>query len=228
MKRTTLASGVLMMSLALTLAACSSVPFERTPLVATAPATAGELVGGHWLAAPGVYRCRQTALFELRGSRLPLEGFMELDTGSHTARLVALDGMGLKLLDLTVTSDGYRQHHLLPALGDYPGLAEAVALSVRRIFLAPRPGPGDTLETGRREYRLLQEEGGENRRFVFGGAGPYLIETTGAGESGRWRVRYYQYRPGPGHPIPEGAVLEDRRAGFRLTLWLEDVRKIDG
>lgn len=215
---------LVILCLALLLGGCASIPFEKPLLSPTRALTMAELAAADWRAAPGVWRIRQSGLFELRGRRLPMEGFLELDNDGRRVRLVALEGLGLKLFDLTVTVDGVEVHHLLPDLAKEPRLAEAVAASVRRIFLTPRPDAGDRLEIRERDYRLTQP-GGERVEFLFGGEPPLLLETRVRGAAGDWRVGYYQYREAAGVPIPEGILLQDRRAGYRLTLWLESVKR---
>lgn len=212
--------------LALLFGGCASVPFNAPKLPPTRVLTTAELLAADWLAAPGRWRIRQSGLFELRGLRLPMEGFLELDNDGRRVRLIALEGLGLKLFDLTVTVDGAEIHHLLPDLAKDPRLAEAVATSVRRIFLAPRPGADDRLEIRKRDYRLTRP-GEERVEFLFGGEPPLLLETRVRGAGGDWRVGYYQYREASGLPIPEGILLQDRRAGYRLTLWLESVKRVE-
>ncbi|MDX9710781.1 MAG: hypothetical protein RBT64_14650, partial [Trichloromonas sp.] len=138
-----LRQGIVGLCLALLLGGCATVPFDGPRLAPTRILTTTELLAADWRAAPGRWRIRQLGLFELRGLRLPMEGFLELDNDERRVRLVALEGLGLKLFDLTVTVDGVEVHHLLPDLAKDPRLAEAIATSVRRIFLAPRPGSGD-------------------------------------------------------------------------------------
>ena len=217
---------ILGLCLALLLGGCASLPFEQPLLPPTRVLTAAELPAADWRAVPGGWRIRQSGLFELRGLRLPMEGFLELDNAGRRVRLVALEGLGLKIFDLTVTVDGVEIHHLLPDLAKDPRLAEAVAASVRRIFLAPRPDAGDRLEIRKRDYRLTRPDG-ERVEFLFGGEPPLLLETRVRGAAGDWRVGYYQYREAAGVPIPEGILLQDRRAGYRLTLWLESVKRVE-
>ncbi|MDY0268433.1 hypothetical protein [Trichloromonas sp.] len=221
-----LRQGMVGLCLVLLLGGCASVPFEKPRLVPTRILTAAELLAADWRAAPGLWRIRQSGLFELRGRRLPMEGFLELDNDGRRVRLVALEGLGLKLFDLTVNVDGVEVHHLLPDLAKEPRLAESVAASVRRIFLAPRPDAGDRLEIRKRDYRLTRP-GDDGIEFLFGGEPPLLLETRVRGEAGDWRVGYYEYREAAGVSIPAGILLQDRRAGYRLTLWLESVKHVE-
>jgi hypothetical protein len=212
--------------LAVLLGGCASIPFETPHLGPTRQLTTVDLLGPFWLGHTAVYRIRQSGLFQLRGMKLPIEGFMELDANRRKARLVALEGMGLKLFDLTVTADTVEVNYLMPDLQKHPGLAEAVADSVRRIFFQPQPSLADRLEIGSRDYRL-QRAGADDLSFVFGGEPPLLLEKRSVGLSGDWWVGYYQYRQLVGRQIPEGIFLQDRWAGYTLTLWLESVKCLE-
>ncbi len=174
--------GALLLAAAL-LCGCTPLPFAVTEPVPTRPGvSAAELAARTWTGQPATLRIRQTVLFEFRGRKLPLVGFMVLDSSTLTARLVALNDLGVKFFDLTVNSQGVEEHFVLPELARFPGFAEAVATSVRRIFLTPRPAGEDALEVDALEYRLRRREAGGTLTFVFGGIGPQWLETRAAGE----------------------------------------------
>ena len=220
MKRITL---LLSGALLLLLAGCAGVPFEATELVPTVPRSAAQLADGLWSRQRGPLVVRHSALFELRGMRVPVEAMLSLDTRAGEARLVGMNEMGVKLYDITVLPDGSRANFVMPELARYPGFAEAVALSVRRIFLAPAPRAADQLEVARRSYQTSREEGGATIRFTFGGAEAQLLEKSCRGADQSWRVGYYRYQRRDGLLFPGGIVLDDDRAGYRLTLWIDSV-----
>jgi hypothetical protein len=214
--------------LLLLVSACAPVPFPRTALTPTVPGTAAALTDGLWSAGSDSLLIRQSALFELQGLRVPIAGVMKLDLAAREARLVGMNDMGVKLYDLSIAATASQTHFLLPDLAAYPGFSEAVALSVRRIFLAPAPSADDTLERTPRRYLLTRKcDDGGTLRFTFGGADAQLLEKSCRGPAASWRVRYYQYQPQLGRLFPAGIVLDDERAGYRLTLWIESVEKID-
>jgi hypothetical protein len=207
---------------------CATLPFERTELTPVPPSSAAALTGGLWSSSGLKLLVRQSALFELQGMRVPMVGVMQLDLGRKRARLVGMNDMGVKLYDISVAADSHQAHFVLPELARYPGFAEAVAASVRRIFLAPNPAADDLLQTAASSYLLSRDNGACGKlRFTLGGAGNRLLETSCRGPLESWRVRYYRYRESPGIFFPGGIVLEDDRAGYRLTLWIESVGEID-
>lgn len=207
---------------------CAGVPFARTELTPTLPLSAAQLSGGIWSAGSGSLLIRQSALFELAGMRVPIAGVMKLDLAGKSARLVGMNDMGVKLYDISVDAASSQAHFVIPELARYPGFAEAVAASVRRIFLAPHPSPDDALERTSERYLLTRESGaGGALRFSFGGADAQLLETSCRGPAESWRVRYYQYQRRQGRLFPGGIVLDDDRANYRLTLWIESVEKTD-
>lgn len=205
-----------------------ALPFALTELAPALPSTAAALTGGLWSAGREILMVRQSALFELQGMRVPIAGIMKLDLGARRARLVGMNDMGVKLYDISVDAVSSRTHFVVPELARYPGFAEAVAASVRRIFLAPAPAADDLLRLAPDSYLLSREDAaGGKLLFTLGGAQRQLLETSFRGRAESWRVRYYQYRTGQGGIFPGGIVLDDRQAGYRLTLWIESVEKID-
>ena len=209
------------------LSACSTVPFAPTELTPVPSKTAAELSGSVWSSGSGSLLIRQSALFELKSLRFPMTGIMKLDRSAGSARLVGMNDMGVKFYDITVDRKTSRTNFVVPELAKYPAFAEAVAVSVRRIFLDPVPSPDDPLKLTRTSYQLTRKSGDATVSFLFGGAQARLLEKSCRGSSCSWRVRYYQYREEHDLPYPGGIVLEDDRAGYRLTLWIESVEKTD-
>lgn len=208
-------------------AGCAGAPSRRLPAPGPGATAPPGLVAGVWTRGPGVYRLRQSVLFEYGSVEMPMMGFMELDTGRKRARLVAMDDLGVKLFDLTVSRDSVAENFLLPKLAR-PGLAQAVGESVRRIFLSFEPEEGDAFWREPDAYWLGREEGGGELRFRFDPGSGALVEKTASGEAGEWSVRYADYREVGGSSLPGTVVLEDRTAGYQLSLWLEGGKRVDG
>lgn len=219
---------LLLTALMLLTTACTTVPFVPTELVRTTPRSAAELSGGLWNSGRESLMIRQSALFEFEGARLPITGIMKLDLAAKGARLVGMNDMGVKLYDISVDTTSSQAHFIIPDLASYPGFSEAVAVSVRRIFLAPEPAPDDTVERTATSYLLTRKrDDGVTIRFTLGGADAQILEKSWRGPDESWRVRYYQYQRRQGQFFPGGILLEDDLAGYRLTLWTESVDKID-
>lgn len=214
--------------LLLLLTACATVPFKNTELIPTTPRSSSELSSALWNSGTAKLLIRQSALFELEGMKIPITGVMKLDLKAKVARLVGMNDMGVKLYDISVDRSSSRANFIIPNLASYPGFAEAVALSVRRIFLAPEPAPSDILVRTSKSYLLTRENGTKGTiNFTLGGAEAQLLEKTFRGAEESWRVRYYQYQQNQGQFFPGGIVLDDDLARYRLTLWIESVEKTD-
>lgn len=213
----------------LSLGGCAKlVPFELPAPALTSPrVTATELASGIWTEPPGVYRMRQSVLFEFGGMRVPMTGMLQLDTRSRQVRLVAMNDMGVKLFDLSVSEQDSQEHYVFPELAKYPGFSEAVASSVRRIFLKPRVSGTEVFKRTEQIYGLERPYEQGRLYFSFGGPDARLLETNVDAEAENWKARYFEYRRSKEVNYPHGIVLDDRRAGYRLTLWLENVRKVD-
>jgi hypothetical protein len=213
--------------LLLVLTGCSEVPFRPTQLVPVTPRTQSELSGGMWSSGKGPLLVRQSALFELRGMQVPLAGIMKLDTAAGSARLVGMNDMGVKLYDISVDRSTSHANFVVPDLARYPGFADAVAASVRRIFLEPVPSGDDALTLKGKSYLLTRVSPEGKVSFSFGGADAQLLEKAFEGKNQSWSVGYYQYQRSGDLLFPGGIVLTDQRAGYRLTLWIESVEKTD-
>ncbi len=206
----------------------SKVPFQGTELIPVSPMTTAALVGHLWSSGSGRYLIRQSALFEFQGSSIPIEGMMRLDLDKKQGRLVAMNEMGVKLFDLVVDPATSESLFVIPELMRYPGFTEAVAISVRRIFLSPGPSPDDTLVLADKSYLLTRTQDNRTLRFVLGGRDVQMIEKSSVSSDEAWRVRYFEFQQDQQLPfLPRGIVLDDERAGYRLTLWLESVEKTD-
>ena len=208
-------------------AGCGAVPFRSTEPVSTRPATAASLTRNLWTAGKGFFLVRQSVLIEYGGARVAVSGVMRLDTGKKTARLVGMDEMGVKWFDLSIDRETTRTNFLLPALDRYPRLAGPVGDSVRWIFLDPEPGETDRLRIDPYGYVLEGNRDGNAVRFILGGEDAQLLEKRCRGPGKRWRIRYYEHRRWQGMTVPGGIVLEDRRGGYRLTLWMEIPERVD-
>jgi hypothetical protein len=139
-----------------------------------------------------------------------------------------MNDMGVKLYDISVDASSSQAHFVIPDLASYPGFTEAVAVSVRRIFLSPEPATDDILVRTPTSYMLSRKNSADDTiSFTLGGADAQLLEKTYQGTAESWRVRYYQYQHQLGRLFPGGIVLDDDRAGYRLTLWIESVEKAD-
>ena len=218
---------LLLAAILLMTTACTTVPFATTELVQTTPLTAAELSGALWNSGAGSLMVRQSALFEFEGARIPITGVMKLDLAGKGARLVGMNDMGVKLYDLSIDVISSQAHFIIPDLAKYPGFSEAVADSVRRIFLSPEPAPDDTVKRTSTNYLLTRKTAdGGVIRFALGGADAQLLEKSYQGPAQSWRVRYYQFQRHQWQLFPGGILLEDGRAGYRLTLWTESVDKI--
>lgn len=203
---------------------CATYPFERHQPQPLPVLTAQQLVDNWWLAPGHRYLCRHSGLLEVFMRKVPLEGVVKIDTTEQTARLVAMDTMGVKLFDLFVTKHSHQLNYLLPMLEEHPQLPKMVAQSLRAIFLHPNPSPQDRLI--RRERRsVLVSADVDGSSFEFIGMPVRLNRKVVDSTANSWNVEYNQYRDQNGLWAPTGIVLTDV-SGFRLTLWIQEIREL--
>lgn len=226
MRNKTLSSAAL--CLLLLLAACAKpIPFSAVERVALEPGLTAEALSEKvWTRRQGVYHLRQSVLFDFRSARIPMSGMMRLDLSRGSARLVAMNDIGVKFFDLEINENGEQEHYVLPDLKKIPRFSEAVAAAVRRVFLKPVPRTSDVLSFSGDSYQLARSIEDGEVTFSFGGKGLHLLDTRVETSSQSWKVRYYDYMDAEEIFYPGGIVLDDEVAGYRLTLWLEEVRNV--
>jgi len=224
---------VLIVGLAGLLFGCAPpLPFAAHKFEALPQLTSVQLLENCWLSGEQRYLCRHSGLLEVFGRKIPLDGVVKIDSMSNTARLVAMDSMGVKLFDISINAADYQVNYLLPQLAKHPKLPKMIATSVRRIFLQPQPRSQDIVRRLTDEYILKAADG--KTQFSFVGLPIRLRSKVRRSELENWRVDYYQYKdflPFTGVVdsiavwAPSGIVLDDS-SGFRLTLWIQELRQL--
>ncbi len=201
-----------------------TLPRQQLPTDCRAEAPGEQLVAQQWLHQPVIWRLRQAALLEIGPKKIALEGFLRLDLVRQQARLVALNEMGLVLFDLTVNTDGEQLERAIPQLQQQKGLAQGIALSIRSIFLTPRPQVADRLHKEGSVERLLRQSAAEQVQFVFDCRGD-LRETQLTSTGQDWRVQYNSYQVYAATRLPSEIIFFDQQHAVKLSLWLREARQ---
>ncbi|MFO7766669.1 MAG: hypothetical protein R6V33_09575 [Pelovirga sp.] len=181
-----------------------------------------EVIDQHWLNRDDSWRMRQSALLELRGRKVPLEGFMMLDLGRQRLHLVAMNEMGLVFFELVVTATDEQLIRALPQLQQQRGLTAGIAGSLRRIYLSPRPRSQDQPRMEKTSLRLWRPLADGDLAFVFDCPGN-LRETRQTTDHESWQVVYQDYRRVSGREIPGKVIMNNFHHAVTLTLWQREV-----
>jgi hypothetical protein len=214
-------------SLLLLVALCGCVPTtarQQLPKNCRADASISQLLEGHWLSQGNTWRMRQSTLLEIGTKKIPLEGFLRLDTKMQEARLVAMNEMGVVLFDLLVTRDDQQLKRAIPQLQKVKGLAAGIAQSLRQIFLQPQPRGDDHFEQLGYRQKLWRNIKGGYLRFIYDCSSD-LRTVRLNGEGGDWRVVYNHYQPFGESRLPKEIVLNDYRHTVKLSLWIREVKQ---
>ena len=201
-----------------------STSVQQLPQDCTADASVQQLLAENWLSQGHVWRLRQSTLLEIGTKKIPLEGFLRLDTAAQEARLVAMNEMGVVLFDLLVTRDGQQLKRAIPQLQQVKGLAVGVAQSLRQIFLQPRPTGDDRFEQLEHSQKLWRDIPGGFVRFIYD-CHRDLRTVRLNGDSGDWRVIYNDYQLFGTSRLPKEIVLNDYRHAVKLSLWIREVKQ---
>jgi len=205
-------------------AACAPYP-QQLELHEPCPQelSAGAVVADHWLGAADIWRLRHSALLELRGRKLALEGFMILDLVQQRLHMVAMNDMGLVFFELIVTPEGQELRRALPQLQQQSGLAEGIASSLRRIYLEPQPQKTDSAQMDKTRLHLWRPVTAGDLSFVFDCNGR-LRETRQSSSAQEWQVVYENYQLIAERGVPEKIVMKDLQQAVTLTLWQREIR----
>jgi len=207
------------------LMACTpTVSRQELPTDCLIEGDATGIIADHWLNVGSIWRLRQSALLEIGPKKIPLEGFLRLDLEQKTARLLAMNEMGLILFDLELDEQGQILRRAIPQLQQINGFDQGIAQSLRQIFFQPQPDVNDHVEQGDNRYRVWRTLPGGSVSFIFDCRGD-LRRTRLNAEEGDWRVIYEQYRSYYGRRLPDQIVLNDYRYGLKLTLWMREVKQ---
>ena len=208
------------------LTACApSTPQLQLPQDCRAEFGAAQLLAGHWLLQNTTWRLRQTALLEIGPRKMAMEGFLQLDLTNRTARLLALNELGLVLFDLEVTDNDEVLHRALPQLQKIDRLAQGVGRSIRQIFLLPHPENGDQPGQQGTSQLLTRQDGIGRIDFLFDCNGD-LRQTRSDNATSNWRIIYNQYREYGMTRLPEEIVLNDYRHDIKLSLNINEVKQV--
>jgi hypothetical protein len=162
----------------------------------------------------------QMAIVQFKGRKMPLTGVLLLDGAGRSARLVTMNEMGGKLFDITVTKTGRKEHFVFPFMAEQTRILDALALSVRRIFLQG-PLATDHAHSDGKLIQLVHQAEGETVLFTFCAEERTLRRKSG---KGGWIVEYQNHRPVGGVLFPHRITYEDGRSGYGLTLAVLKVR----
>ncbi len=213
----------LVLLLVLVAGCVSTTPVQQLPDHCSATASVAQLLNDTWLHRGKVWRLRQSTLLEIGPKKIPLEGFLRLDTGAEEARLVAMNEMGVVLFDLLVKVDGEELKRAIPQLKQIKGFSRGVAGSLRQIFLQPQPQADDHLRSRDNIQILWRPVDAGFLRFIYDCRGD-LRRVRWHAEKISWQILYDHYRPVGTNRVPEKIVLNDYQHGVKLSIWIREVK----
>jgi hypothetical protein len=166
---------------------------------------------------------KQTSLtsvvFDYAGMTFLGVGFVTVDRAARTFRVVCLNPMGVKILDLSGDDAGVETNFVLEPLARAGDLGAAVAADIRRIYLDLVPAPDAVPCRGetRVDFRQNVPGGVLEHRFA-GPAGDLVRKRFFADQALSWEASYFDYAGQDGARVPRGIVLTNYRAGYELVV----------
>jgi hypothetical protein len=210
---------ILVLLLYVLVAGCSTVPFQKTTLVALENTDARTIVERFKARMPDSFQLLTSVVFEYNSRKFAGIGTVQINSSDGVFRVAGMNPLGVKLFELSGDQHSVTSHYSIANLSRYGDIAAAVGHDIRRIYFDLVPGPEASI--GKRKYKLIfrQSSGPGSLEYIFAGAGGDLIEKNYYDDSGlAWRISYYEYRDQDGKRWPQGIVLLNYQYGYRLTI----------
>ena len=207
------------------LVACVRIPFEPIayPPVGVLDPAAVRLDFSRSL--PDRFVVLNSIVFHYRFRTIAALGFTRADTNDATFAVVGLTPTGLKLFEITGTSDSYETLFAQEELMELGDLPQVVAADIRRIYFDRVPS--DEATVTKKADRILFSEPAVGGRidYVFAGPSGWLVEKQFyEGRRRIWTVSYHEYRKVDGKLYAGGIVLKHHEFGYHVVVRLREVR----
>ena len=211
---------VLGVLLAGVLAGCGMhVPFQETELVPFPHNDPQAVVEQFRANIPLSFQLLSTVVFEYNSRKISGIGSLEAVTTSGTFKLAAMNGMGVKLFELSGDRKSITTDYVIAALNRYGDITTAVGNDIRRIYFDLVPGPEATVWKRKNKLVFRQPSGQGFLEYIFAGEHGDLIEKNYYEDRGiLWRVSYYEYHDENGKRLPHGVLFVHYDYGYRLTV----------
>ena len=199
---------IVVLLLNLLVAGCSSVPFQKTTLVALESADAQNILERFKEHMPDNFQLLNTVVFEYNGRKFTAIGTVQINRSDGVFKVAGMNPMGVKLFELSGDRRSVTSHYSIADFSRYGDIATAVGNDIRRIYFDLVPGPEASI--WKREYKLIfrQPSGTGFLEYVFAGTDGDLIEKRYYEEGGIvWKASYYEYRDQDGKRWPQGIVF---------------------
>jgi len=206
-------------------AACARIPFEPIsyPSVDELDPAAVRLEFSRSL--PDSFVVFNSIVIRYRFQTITALGFTRANTNDGTFAVVGLMPTGMKLFEITGTSDSYETLFVQEELMERGDLPEAVAADIRRIYFDLVPSSNSTVT--KKADRIVFSEPADGGRvdYVFAGPDGLLVEKQFyAGGQRVWTVSYHEYRRVGGELYAGGIVLRHHEYRYQLIVRLREVR----
>ena len=216
---------IVVLLLNLLVAGCSSVPFQKTTLVALESADARNILEQFKAHMPDSFELLNTVVFEYNGRKFTAIGTIRINRADRVFKVAGMNPMGIKLFELSGDQNSVTSNYSIADFSKYGDLASAVGNDIRRIYFDLVPGP--EARSWKRKYTQIfrQPSGSGYLEYVFAGRDGDLIEKRYYEEDGIvWKASYYEYRDQDGKRWPQGIVFIHYTNRYRLIVRQKEFR----
>jgi hypothetical protein len=146
-------------------------------------------------------------------------GELVVDRSADTFQFVALDHLGVTLLQISGDRNGSSVDYAVPELAEHKELLDALGHEIRGMYfdLVPSPMAQPDISENAVWYSDKTPEG--TVQYELAGQPTVLLEKRLDGFLGPlWRMRYYQYTRTPLGVYPYGIVMDNDRYHYRIIV----------
>jgi len=209
----------------LCLAACSTIPFQKTPLTSMENAEPGAVREKFSLMLPDRFQIISTITFDFKRQFISFIGYSDIDTKEKTFTVAGLNQVGIKLFEITENKGETELRFAIEEFANKGNLAEAVAGDIRKTYFDRLPSDRAKIYKKKHAVVFVQDEPEGIIEFIFAGPGSLLVEKRCIVDNQVvWSVNYYEYRIENGKLHPAGIILDNIKYGYKLTMRLKEIR----
>ena len=205
---------------------CSTIPFEKTPLVLLGDVNPEILHVEFGDRLDLSFKEVSSIAFYFKRQGYVGIGYATIDSKNETFAIACLNPAGIKIFEVKGTKDSTEEAFFAEQFKKHGDAARAVADDIRRIYFNRIPEAGARVQKGSYRAVITQPFSNGRMEYIFAGSNKYLVEKRYK-EKGRkiWAVHYADYKEKNGKVHPWKIMLKHYRRDYSLIVKTKEFNK---
>ncbi len=206
------------------IAGCSSIPFKETDYVSLDQEDPLTVVERYKKNIPDDFQLMNTVILKYFRKKLSCLGFIEVDTREKSYSVACLSPIGLKLFELTGSSEGVKSYFVPFEFKGKDVFTNSIGEDIKRIYFDLIPSSRAKIKRKKFKFVFRDNLGPGVIKYEFAGPDGHLVEKSYYEDNRlKWRVSYYEYKGGNGRIYPWGIIFKNYSYGYSLTFKLKEI-----